>query len=614
MQRLLLPFCLVLTLVLNGQNNKVLLIGIDGCRPDALVTANAPHLQGLLDHAVYSLDALTHYPTWSGAGWSSMLTGVWEDKHGVLDNTFAGSHYDLYPHFFDRIEAFNPNLKTYSVSHWGPINDFIVNAVDGKFNVSTDAGVRDRVVQLLINEDPDALFMQFDDVDHAGHAYGFSPEVPEYLQSIEITDEYVGDILMALSLRPHFSEENWLVLVSTDHGGNLAGHGGPSLEERNMFVIAHHPALASTPVEKEVTTVEPASGLAFNGIDQYLLPEDATPFQFGADQDFSVELRVQYTQMEGDVAFVCNKNWDSGLNTGFVVSTPLSDQSRWKVNIGDGSHRADLNGGVINDGNWHHLAVTFDRDSVMTLYQDGERLGSTSIANVGSIDAGLPLVIGQDGTLDYPAWMNGYIGEVRIWNKVLDEQAIRDYSCILLDAAHPDFSHLLAYWPVTDGVGSSIADVGPLSDNCILAGDTAQWVEHPGSLTCVDYSNTPRTVDVAVTVLTHLCIPIDSTWQLDGHALVDLCTLTATKEPVADDSWVNYFSNPFRDQLAVVFDAKTLGQEKHLRIFDANGRVMENLRTVAGKVNIATTTWPTGVYSIQIWWGGHRTGRILIKQ
>ncbi len=84
---------------LAAQNGKVLLIGIDGCRADAILLANTPNIKGLLPHATYSFDALTHYPTWSGPGWSSMLTGVWEDKHGVLDNTFAGSHYDLYPDF-----------------------------------------------------------------------------------------------------------------------------------------------------------------------------------------------------------------------------------------------------------------------------------------------------------------------------------------------------------------------------------------------------------------------------------------------------------------------------------------------------------------------------------
>ena len=49
---------------------KVLFIGVDGCRWDAIVAANAPGIDGLLAHAIYSGNGLTEYKTWSGTGWS----------------------------------------------------------------------------------------------------------------------------------------------------------------------------------------------------------------------------------------------------------------------------------------------------------------------------------------------------------------------------------------------------------------------------------------------------------------------------------------------------------------------------------------------------------------
>ena len=88
--------------LLSGQNKKLLFIGIDGCRPDALTQAQTPNIDELINGGVYINDALCSIngqPTVSGPGWSTMITGVWFDKHGVSDNSFSGSNFDEYPPF-----------------------------------------------------------------------------------------------------------------------------------------------------------------------------------------------------------------------------------------------------------------------------------------------------------------------------------------------------------------------------------------------------------------------------------------------------------------------------------------------------------------------------------
>ena len=88
--------------------NKVLIIGIDGCRTDALQTATTPNINNLISTSVYSMDALNDDITSSGPGWSAMMTGVWHDKHGVIDNSFANGQYDQ----FRRLFYFNHRLKS----------------------------------------------------------------------------------------------------------------------------------------------------------------------------------------------------------------------------------------------------------------------------------------------------------------------------------------------------------------------------------------------------------------------------------------------------------------------------------------------------------------------
>ena len=75
---------------------RVLVIGIDGVRPDALQIADTPAIDELITAGAFTKntkilgDRYRDNETISGPGWSSFLTGVWADKHGVNDNTFRG--------------------------------------------------------------------------------------------------------------------------------------------------------------------------------------------------------------------------------------------------------------------------------------------------------------------------------------------------------------------------------------------------------------------------------------------------------------------------------------------------------------------------------------------
>ena len=52
-------------------------------------------------------------------------------------------------------------------------------------------------------------------VDAAGHRHGFSLDVPEYLDAIQHFDRCLGRLLDAVAQR----DEDWLLAITTDHGG-----------------------------------------------------------------------------------------------------------------------------------------------------------------------------------------------------------------------------------------------------------------------------------------------------------------------------------------------------------------------------------------------------------
>lgn len=260
------------------EGKRVLFIGIDGCRADAMSEAMerglAPQLRALVEsegglftrtcYAGGELNSPTHQPTVSGPGWSSLLTGVWVDRHRVKDNRFLGARFQTYSHFMRRIKEVKPGAWCASFADWPPIHENIADGsrvqgaefLDVKFTARPDASrhfidnpekdieVRDEALKTLRTQNPDAMFVYFGSVDEFGHGAideraSFTPENALYLNAISHVDSHIGELLRAMKTRPQFADEDWLVLVCTDHGGRGNSHGGDSDSERKIWLAAH---------------------------------------------------------------------------------------------------------------------------------------------------------------------------------------------------------------------------------------------------------------------------------------------------------------------------------------------------------------------------------------
>src|SRR5262245_26407556 len=114
----------------DATNKKVLTIGIDGCRPDALLVAKAPNLHALIKDGAFSDKAQTGDMTASGSGWGSLLTGVWREKHGVRGNDFKLQNFAEFPDVLSRVKKVRPDSFVASVVHWDPIQKQIIKKAD----------------------------------------------------------------------------------------------------------------------------------------------------------------------------------------------------------------------------------------------------------------------------------------------------------------------------------------------------------------------------------------------------------------------------------------------------------------------------------------------------
>lgn len=249
---------LVAALPAPAAENRVLVIGIDGCRPDALQAAATPSLDALVADGIWFDGTDIRQPerqdaanTVSGPGWSNLLTGVWPDKHGIIDNKFTAPNYDAFPHFFQRIKEARPEAFTATFSTWPPIARIITRSADIVENfpkgdpedldgyIAGDIEATAACVSCLNEKNPTCVVLYLGQVDESGHKYGFHPSVPEYTRAIETVDRHIGNVQAAIKKRAADRNENWLTIVCTDHGGAGTDHGGghDNPEIRRTFLI-----------------------------------------------------------------------------------------------------------------------------------------------------------------------------------------------------------------------------------------------------------------------------------------------------------------------------------------------------------------------------------------
>ncbi|WP_069159658.1 alkaline phosphatase family protein [Nocardia altamirensis] len=235
--------------------NKVVVIGLDGVMYKKIQEAKAPNLLKLAAEGTLGRTSIAPHITISGPSWSTVLTGVWDTKHGIKDNNVTTAPFAKYPTVFTRLEKAKPALRTESIATW-PTIGIIAGAGDPHADVNVrspqqpndpteakiDAVTADSSAATIAKAGPDFLFTHLDQVDAAGHNHGGASAA--YLAAVRSVDTQVGKIVAAVDARAKAQpKERWHILVTADHGHRpLGGHGGQSADETANFLIARGPA------------------------------------------------------------------------------------------------------------------------------------------------------------------------------------------------------------------------------------------------------------------------------------------------------------------------------------------------------------------------------------
>jgi hypothetical protein len=262
-----------------ASNKHVVFIGVDGAQYHQILAMASAMLAGL-DHLEGYAGGVegtaSQQSTVSGPGWSTLLTGVWDNKHGVTTNDKRPINAEV-DSLFERINA--ADLGTIaSIVAWADINKGHFAREMGRLEdpavvdyVST--GLRDKQVaaeasELIGDAAPVFTFVDFNEPDNTGHAFGFGDAYTEALRTIS---SQIVRIWAAVAEREalHPGEE-WMVIISTDHGRAGAGfsHGGQSDSERQIFIASNKEIDADGPVPQTsvAATILDFLGLSTAGI------------------------------------------------------------------------------------------------------------------------------------------------------------------------------------------------------------------------------------------------------------------------------------------------------------------------------------------------------------
>ncbi len=248
----------------DGKVKKAIVIGYDGCRADTLQHLSADNESGINavmaesdSQAFLTYCGGVNYPyintqnTSTAPGWCAMLTGVWADKNLVDQNHIIKS--DDYPTVLTSlVESKTIDASAFYVSWSGHFADsdatYIseknyceTNNINVNFVTAADhAGTKQNVLNDLAKTDcSDFIFSIFESPDHEGHNDVFSPYNENFKNGFLNVDKIGYDIFNAVKARPTYENEDWLIIITADHGGNCFGHGNMTIMERMTFIVSN---------------------------------------------------------------------------------------------------------------------------------------------------------------------------------------------------------------------------------------------------------------------------------------------------------------------------------------------------------------------------------------
>ena len=214
-------------------NRKVILVSIDGMRPDGLLQCGNPFVEELMKKGAYTLEGSSVNPSVTLPCHMSIFHSVTPQRHGVSTNFYAPMVRPV-DSLFKQIK--NAGGRSAMYYGWEPLRDICpprslryATFIQSYTDESVDTLLADECERILTEKKPDFAFLYMVDTDEkGGHDNGWMSE--EYLRRISMAIDNVKKLI------EKFSGE-YSIIIMSDHGGHDRGHGSLMPEDMTIPLI-----------------------------------------------------------------------------------------------------------------------------------------------------------------------------------------------------------------------------------------------------------------------------------------------------------------------------------------------------------------------------------------
>ncbi len=230
---------------------RVLILSIDGFRPDAIPLAPMPNLMNLMQNGAYSLSARTIFPSSTLPSHTSMLSGFCPQKHGVYWNDYIPDN------------GYAQVVDIFDLAHAAGMQTVMYVGKEKLRQITEPANDRDLVIieKLIENFPADfrLMFIHFPTADGMGHEYGWLSS--EQLSVLYRADQAIANLLTELDKRG--LREETLIIITADHGGHDTTHGSSMPEDMTIPWIASGAGIQQIQLTTQIQTIDTAATAAF---------------------------------------------------------------------------------------------------------------------------------------------------------------------------------------------------------------------------------------------------------------------------------------------------------------------------------------------------------------
>lgn len=440
-------------------HRKVLWINIDGA-VGSIVEQKIPQegtIAKMLKHSKYSWIGMSDNRVLSKVNnedpvtWSTLVTGVIPEKHKITNESYvANVEYDptnpnekviQYPNILHHIAENDPENPTLCVTPWEKLNKNLLNAAQKTITTTNDEETKEVVLNHLKGSDFNFTLVGFSGMLEAGKSGGFSPNNANYITALQHIDGYIGEFLQAIEERKNTFYEDWLIVVTSNHGGKADGsYGGNSDEERNtlgIFYYSHYDEqrMMGKRISGAYIDASKAKALVLDTVSTDIR------YALGENSSFSMEIIMRMIPQKNGT--YNGNNWDAIINKGSWGLFRKGSAATFRVEGATGVLEEPIT--AFNDPQWHNygfsIAPMNNQLRDWTIAFDGKIIKkSTTVARGNATDVS-PLRIGSNIPTPF------YVSEIRLWKKSLTENDLTRQAA-QLDILPTDsrFGDLLAYW------------------------------------------------------------------------------------------------------------------------------------------------------------------------